>query len=116
MSLAPREAVKGGRGYFVSSWTADVTARAMVATATAIVAQAAAQAADFARLAGGGEAELETVLGALGFRAKRDSSGLSFVRRGARGTGGRGSRKAAAKRTGASDSPFAKLRDLTSGK
>ncbi len=69
-----------------------------------------------ARLAGGGEAELETVLGALGFRAKRDSSGLSFARRGARGTGGRGSRKATAKRTGASDSPFAKLRDLTSGK
>ena len=66
------------------------------------------------RLSGCGETELESVLGALGYRAQRDTAGLSFTRRGGRKThdrNARGRRGAGGEKT---DSPFAKLRGLSS--
>ena len=76
------------------------------------------------RLAGCGEAELETVLTALRYQVRRDPSGVSFGRVRARKKPGTGPRKArkggvrpgAAGRGDAADSPFAKLRELEPGK
>ena len=68
------------------------------------------------RLTGCGAAELEIALAAIGYQVRRDHTGVSFGRgAGPRKNPKRGARRAAKKgpRTGlASDSPFAKLRDL----
>jgi ATP-dependent RNA helicase SUPV3L1/SUV3 len=79
------------------------------------------------RLTGCSAAELEIALAAIGYRVRRDDTGVSFGRarpRKGSGAGGRKASKRGAERapkkgpkTGpASDSPFAKLRDIERGK
>ena len=61
------------------SWSAPTPLERLSNAAHKLAAQGAfTPTPRLARLAGGGEAELETVLGALGFRAKRDSSGFEL--------------------------------------
>ena len=76
------------------------------------------------RLTGCAEAELETILAALRYQVRRDDGGLSFGRAQARRKRGAGAAKApkGGVRPGTAglgreaDSPFAKLRDLETGK
>ncbi len=74
------------------------------------------------RLTGCGEAELETALAAIGYRVRRDDTGVSFARarprKGPRKAPKHGAKRGAKKEPGtgpSADSPFAKLRDLEPG-
>ena len=70
------------------------------------------------RLAGCGEDELAVALAALGYRAERDETGLSFLPResgaaaGDRPVGKRNRRRPSGRGVKNADSPFAKLREL----
>jgi hypothetical protein len=71
------------------------------------------------RLIGCGEAELETALAAIGYRVRRDDTGVSFGRARPRKAPKHGVKRGAKKgpeTSPSADSPFAKLRDLEPGK
>ena len=70
------------------------------------------------RVTGCGEAELETALVAIGYRVRRDDTGVSFGRARPRKAPKPGAKRRARKGPGSgpsADSPFAKLRDLEPG-